>query len=74
MNQITIQLELGLEHIYQLNLALYKQTKKVYQKIPNIPKMVQLCFNFKFKKERKIKSKLKTAVIIAGLLAIYFLS
>ena len=43
---MTEQLELALEHIYQLALELPRQAKRLAKKIPHIPAYIQLLLDF----------------------------
>ena len=46
VKQMTEQLELALEHIYQLTLELPRQAKRLAKKIPHIPAYIQLLLDF----------------------------
>lgn len=75
IKQITEQLELPLERIYQLSLAMHRAGTKVAKSIPNVPTMVQLCLDFSCRKkrigwrQRLVTLGIVTTVAITGLLA-----
>jgi hypothetical protein len=69
VKQITEQLELALEHIYQLTLELPKKAKRIAKKIPHIPAYIQLLLDFSAPRNKKNNWN-KTKVIIIGAIAI----
>ncbi len=59
IKQITKQLELPLEHIYQMALVGMKAAHTAKKFVPCVPAMIQLCLNFSEKKATSWKEKLK---------------
>jgi hypothetical protein len=53
VKQITEQLELALEHIYQLTLDIPRKAKRTIKKIPQIPGYIQLLLDFTSVKTNK---------------------
>lgn len=60
-HQITIQLELPLEHIYQMTLLTIQKLHAAKKAIPNIPRMIQI--DIDLNRQRSKPRKLNRAVI-----------
>lgn len=71
IKQITEQLELPIECIYQLSLAIAKTVKRTAKYIPNIPEVTQLILKFDKTDDRgryeKSMWKIKAALLGAGI-------
>ena len=66
IKQITDQLELPLECVYQMTLIATKTAKRIAKNIPNMPAMIQLCLEFDRKQIGKLERLKWIALGILG--------